>query len=269
MSHETMMTNALKRVVDLIASDPDRLSSLCPSWADTTSITGTVTRRPTSPSNWSRSPALGESRSTPRLPTTPTRRTSLATPYTTRRGCSSANAPRRKEIRDSVARHELIACNEDLTVHVSKVDMGRQSWCLGQFRCNSIAPLSAAVPRGAVAVHVFEQGPLRTAIAHATQNEPGSADKRVFDFAETLRATYLESPTEPIWVIYGRPFTKDHASGRGFATSSATPSLPPASLSSRPSAAPTEPPATTSAASRSATSASSRTTAPTPALTAA
>ncbi|KAJ7817932.1 hypothetical protein B0H14DRAFT_2601657 [Mycena olivaceomarginata] len=94
--------------------------------------------------------------------------------------------------------------------------MGHQSWCLGQFRCNSIAPLSAAVPRGAVAVHVFEQGPLRTAIAHATQNEPGAADKRVFDFAEMLRATYLESPTEPIWVIYGCPFTKDHATWERF-----------------------------------------------------
>jgi hypothetical protein len=121
-----------------------------------------------------------------------------------------------KEVRDSVARHEIIACSEDLTVHINKVDMDRQSWCLGQYRCNSIAPLSSAVLRGAAGVHVYEQGPLRTAVAHATQNEPGSANKRVFDFAETLRATYLESPTEPIWVIYGRPFTKDHATWERF-----------------------------------------------------
>jgi hypothetical protein len=33
---------------------------------------------------------------------------------------------------------------------------------------------------------------------------------------ETLRTTYLESPTEPIWVVYGHPFTKDHATWERF-----------------------------------------------------
>ncbi|KAJ7834553.1 hypothetical protein B0H14DRAFT_2590832 [Mycena olivaceomarginata] len=205
MSHETMMTNALQRVVDLIASDPDRFILFMPflgghhfhnryrnaatdlaKQLERVTGVGGIAIYPPSADDANKANFAGN----PPLPPA--------------------------EVRDSVARHELIACNKDLTVHVSKVDMGRQSWCLGQFRCNSIAPLSAAIPRGAVAVHVFEQGPLRTAIAHATQNEPGSADKRVFDFAETIRATYLESPTEPIWVIYGRPFTTDHATWERF-----------------------------------------------------
>lgn len=215
MSHETMMTNALKRVVDLIASDPDRFilfmpflgghhfhnryrnaaTDLAKQLEQVTGVGG-IAIYPPSADDANKANFAGNPLYHP--------------PWVLVGQCTT------KEIRDSVARHELIACNEDLTVHVSKVDMDRQSWCLGQFRCNSIAPLPAAVPRGAVAVHIYEQGPLRTAIAHATQNEPGSADKRVFDFAETLRATYLESPTEPIWVIYGRPFTKDHATWERF-----------------------------------------------------
>ncbi|KAJ7305638.1 hypothetical protein DFH08DRAFT_976195 [Mycena albidolilacea] len=215
MSHETMMTNALQRVVDLIASDPDRFilfmpflgghhfhnryrnaaTDLAKQLEQVTGVGG-IAIYPPSANDANKANFAGNPLYHP--------------PWVLVGQCTT------KEIRDSVARHELIACNEDLTVHVSKVDMGRQSWCLGQFRCNSIAPLPAAVPRGAVAVHVFEQGPLRTAIAHATQNDPGSADKRVFDFAETLRATYLESPTEPIWVIYGHPFTKDHATWEMF-----------------------------------------------------
>ncbi|KAJ7897581.1 hypothetical protein B0H14DRAFT_2557582 [Mycena olivaceomarginata] len=205
MSHETMMMNALQHVVDLIASDPDRFilfmpflgghhfhnryrnmaTDLAKQLEQVTGVGG-IAIYPPSADDTNKANFRWQSPLPP------------------------------AEVRDSVARHELIACNEDLTVHVSKVDMGHQSWCLGQFRCNSIAPLSAAVPRGAVAVHVFEQGPLRTAIAHATQNEPGAADKRVFDFAEMLRATYLESPTEPIWVIHGCPFTKDHATWERF-----------------------------------------------------
>ncbi|KAJ7811310.1 hypothetical protein B0H14DRAFT_3755379 [Mycena olivaceomarginata] len=205
MSHETMMTNALKRVVDLIASDPDRFILFMPflgrhhfhnRYRNAATDLAKQLEQVTGAGGIAIYPPSADDANKANFAGNP-----LYHPT---------------EIRDSVARHELIACNEDLTVHVSKVDMGRQSWCLGQFRCNSIAPLTAAVPRGAVAVHVFEQGPLRTAIVHATQNEPGSADKRVFDFAETLRATYLESPTEPIWVIYGRPFTKDHATWERF-----------------------------------------------------
>ncbi|KAJ7812456.1 hypothetical protein B0H14DRAFT_3478826 [Mycena olivaceomarginata] len=215
MSHETMMTNALQRVVDLIASDPERFilfmpflgghhfhnryrnaaTDLAKQLEQVTGVGG-IAIYPPSADDANKANFAGNPLYHP--------------PWVLVGQCTT------KEVRDSVARHELIACNEDLTVHVNKVDMDQQSWCLGQFRCNSIAPLSAAVPRGAVAVHVFEQGPLRTAIAHATQNEPGSADKRVFDFAETLHAKYLESPTEPIWVIYGRPFTKDHATWERF-----------------------------------------------------
>ncbi|KAJ7800959.1 hypothetical protein B0H14DRAFT_2615723 [Mycena olivaceomarginata] len=117
-----------------------------------------------------------------------------------------------KEVRDELARHQLIACSRDLAVRVLKVDLLRKSWLLGHWRCNTLVPISPAVLRAAVATATFSQGPIRTAIVHATQNEEGTADERVYRFVQTLDVARLPSAAEPpLWIVYGRPCSESHA----------------------------------------------------------
>ncbi|KAJ7788787.1 hypothetical protein B0H14DRAFT_3503777 [Mycena olivaceomarginata] len=117
-----------------------------------------------------------------------------------------------KEVRDELARHQLIACSRDLAVHVLKVDLLRKSWLLGHWRCNTLVPIPPAVLRAAVAIATFSQGPIRTAIVHATQNEEGTADERVYRFVQTLDVARLPSAAEPpLWIVYGKPCSESHA----------------------------------------------------------
>ncbi|KAJ7839856.1 hypothetical protein B0H14DRAFT_2587788 [Mycena olivaceomarginata] len=117
-----------------------------------------------------------------------------------------------KEVRDELARHQLIACSLDLVVHVLKVDLLRMSWLLGHWRCNTLVPIPPAVLRAAVATATFSQGPIRTTIVHATQNEEGTADEQVYRFVQTLDAACLPSAAEPpLWVVYGKPCSESHA----------------------------------------------------------
>ncbi|KAJ6487812.1 hypothetical protein C8R45DRAFT_256987 [Mycena sanguinolenta] len=116
-----------------------------------------------------------------------------------------------KAIRDEVTRHKLVAVNRDLAVHVTTVDMEKMSWTLGHWRDNMNGAVDPSTLRVAAAAQTFSQGPLRTAIAHTTQNQEGSADKRVYDFVNSFDVVYIASESEPIWVLFAKPCTTNHA----------------------------------------------------------
>ncbi|KAJ7827171.1 hypothetical protein B0H14DRAFT_3467285 [Mycena olivaceomarginata] len=183
MSHNTAMTNVQPRVVDFIAEDPDSFILFIPflggahfnkKYRDAASdltkhleqITGAGGIEIYPPTPHEKGDFAGHVMYHP--------------PWVLVGKCTS------KEVRDELARHQLIACSRDLAVHVLKVDLLRKSWLLGHWRCNTLVPISPAVLRAAVAIATFSQGPIRTAIVHATQNEDGTADERVYRFVQTL-----------------------------------------------------------------------------------
>ncbi|KAF7370010.1 hypothetical protein MSAN_00631000 [Mycena sanguinolenta] len=115
-----------------------------------------------------------------------------------------------KVIRDEVARHRIMAVTRDLAIHITLVDTQKKSWTLGHWRDNMNGMVPPSTLRKAAAAQAFSQGPLHTAIAHATQNQEGPADKRVYDFVDSLDAIYIESDSEPIYVLYAKPCTTNH-----------------------------------------------------------
>ncbi|KAJ6484231.1 hypothetical protein C8R45DRAFT_931687 [Mycena sanguinolenta] len=120
-----------------------------------------------------------------------------------------------KDIRDEVARHKLIGVNRDLAVHVTTVDMERMSWTMGHWRDNMNGAVAPSTLREAAATQTFSQGPLRTAVAHATQNQEGSADKRVYEFVNSLDVLFTHNDKEATWVLYAKPCTTSHAVWEG------------------------------------------------------
>jgi hypothetical protein len=209
MSHNTAMTNVQPRVVDFIAEDPDSFILFIPflggahfnkKYRDAASdltkyleqITGAGGIEIYPPTPHEKGDFAGHVMYHP--------------PWILVGKCGS------KEVRDELARHQLIACSRDLAVHVLKVDLLRKSWLLGHWRCNTLVPISPAVLRAAVATATFSQGPIRTAIVHATQNEEGTADERVYRFVQTLDVARLPSAAEPpLWIVYGKPCSELHA----------------------------------------------------------
>ncbi|KAJ7758068.1 hypothetical protein B0H14DRAFT_3511788 [Mycena olivaceomarginata] len=209
MSHNTAMTNIQPRVVDFIAEDPDSFILFIPflggahfnkKYRDVASdltkyleqITGAGGIEIYPPTPHEKGDFAGHVMYHP--------------PWVLVGKCGS------KEVRDELARHQLIACSRDLAVHVLKVDLLRKSWLLGHWRCNTLVPISPAVLRAAVATATFSQGPIRTAIVHTTQNEEGMADERVYRFVQTLEVARLPSAVEPpLWIVYGKPCSELHA----------------------------------------------------------
>ncbi|KAJ7852189.1 hypothetical protein B0H14DRAFT_2581029 [Mycena olivaceomarginata] len=209
MSHNTAMTNVQPRVVDFIAEDPDSFILFIPflggahfnkKYRDAASdltkyleqITGAGGIEIYPPTPHEKGDFAGHVMYHP--------------PWVLVGKCGS------KEVRDELARHQLIACSRDLAVHVLKVDLLRKSWLLGHWRCNTLVPIPPAVLRAAVAIATFSQGPIRTAIVHATQNEEGTADERVYRFVQTLDVARLPSAAEPpLWIVYGKPCSESHA----------------------------------------------------------
>ncbi|KAJ7740509.1 hypothetical protein B0H14DRAFT_3609108 [Mycena olivaceomarginata] len=203
MSHNTAMTNVQPRVVDFIAEDPDSFILFVPF------LGGAYFNRKYRNAASDLTKFLEQITGAGGIeiyPPTPHEKGDFAghvmyhPPWVLVGKCGS------KEVRDELARHQLIACSRDLSVHVLKVDLLRKSWLLGHWRCNTLVPISPTVLRAAVATATFSQGPIRTAIVHATQNEEGTADERVYRFVQTLDAACLPSAAEPpLWIVYGKP----------------------------------------------------------------
>jgi hypothetical protein len=208
MSHNTAMTNVQPRVVDFIAEDPDSFILFVPflggahfnkKYRDAASdLTKHLEQ-------------ITDAGGIEIYPPTPHEKGDFAghvmyhPPWVLVGKCTS------KEVRDELARHQLIACSRDLAVHVLKVDLWRMSWLLGHWRCNTLVPISPAVLRAAVATATFSQGPIRTTIVHATQNEGGTADEHVYRFVQTLDVARLPSAAEPpLWIVYGQPCSESH-----------------------------------------------------------
>jgi hypothetical protein len=172
------MTNVQPRVVGSIAEDPDSFILFIPflggahcnkKYCDAASdLTNTS----------SRSPVQAASRS---IPPAPHEKGDFAghvmyhPPWVLVGKCKS------KEVRDELARHQLIACSRDLAVHVFKVDFLRMSWLLGHWRCNTLVPISSVVLHAAVATPLSPRAqsapplctPLRTRRARQTSAYTG------------------------------------------------------------------------------------------------
>ncbi|KAJ6608574.1 hypothetical protein B0H10DRAFT_2226650 [Mycena sp. CBHHK59/15] len=96
-------------------------------------------------------------------------------------------------IRDAHLRHSVIPISKSLAVHILPIDTDARTWTMGLFKCNWPG-----------------EGPPRDLIVQATQ--PGaitSPDARVQEFTRTFVAVYLDHPKDPVWVMYGRPCTKN------------------------------------------------------------
>ncbi|KAJ7892067.1 hypothetical protein B0H14DRAFT_2560444 [Mycena olivaceomarginata] len=196
MSHNTAMTNVQPRVVDFIAEDPDSFILFVPF------LGGAYFNRKYRNAASDLTKFLEQITGAGGIeiyPPTPHEKGDFAghvmyhPPWVLVGKCGS------KEVRDELARHQLIACSRDLSVHVLKVDLLRKSWLLGHWRCKHTR---ADLP----------DGPIRTAIVHATQNEEGTADERVYRFVQTLDAACLPSAAEPpLWIVYGKPCSESHA----------------------------------------------------------
>ncbi|KAJ7800859.1 hypothetical protein B0H14DRAFT_2615818 [Mycena olivaceomarginata] len=209
MSHNTAMTNVHPRVVDFIAEDPDSFILFVPF------LGGAHFNKKYRDAASDLTKYLEEITGAGGIeiyPPTPREKGDFAghvmyhPPWVVVGKCTSV------EVRDELARHQLIACSRDLAVHVLKVDLLRKSWLLGHWRCNTLVPIPPAVLRAAVAIATFSQGPIRTAIVHATQNEEGTADERVYRFVQTLDVARLPSAAEPpLWIVYGKPCSESHA----------------------------------------------------------
>ncbi|KAF8178390.1 hypothetical protein K438DRAFT_2179592 [Mycena galopus ATCC 62051] len=202
------MTNVLPRVVDLIAADPDTFLIFVPFLGGAHFNKKYRTAAPEIMKNLE---CIAGPGGIEVYPPTAAERGDFAghplywPPWILIGKCVS------KAVRDEISRHPLIAFTPDLAAHVMKVNKLRKSWLLGHWRCNTISPVPPSVMRAAVALHAFMQGPIRTAIVFATQNENGTADEQVYRFVQTLDAACLPSSTEPpLWIIYGRPCTESH-----------------------------------------------------------
>ncbi|KAJ6615373.1 hypothetical protein B0H10DRAFT_2220405 [Mycena sp. CBHHK59/15] len=115
-------------------------------------------------------------------------------------------------IRDALLRHSVIPISKSLAVHILPIDTDARTWTMGLFKCNwpGGGEETAASFRLAAFKEARKKGPLRDLIVQATQ--PGaitSPDARVQEFARTFIAVYLDHPKDPVWVMYGRPCTKN------------------------------------------------------------
>ncbi|KAJ7903331.1 hypothetical protein B0H14DRAFT_2664558, partial [Mycena olivaceomarginata] len=205
MSHNTAMTNVQPRVVDFIAEDPDSLILFIPflggahfnkKYRDTAS----------GPPKKSLEQITGAG-GIEIYPPTPHEKGDFAGHV-----IPAVGACRQMQVQGGARRAQLIACSRDLVVHVLKVDLLCMSWLLGHWCCNTLVPISSVVLCAAVATATFSQGPMRTAIVHATQNEEGTADERIYRFVQTLDIARLPSAAEPpLWFVYGQPCSQSHA----------------------------------------------------------
>ncbi|KAJ7903371.1 hypothetical protein B0H14DRAFT_3679635 [Mycena olivaceomarginata] len=209
MSHNTAMTNVQPRVVGFIAEDPDSFILFIPflggahcnkEYRDAASdltnnleqITGAGGIEIYPPAPHEKEDFAGHVMYHP--------------PWVLVGKCKS------KEVRDELARHQLIACSRDLAVHVFKVDFLRMSWLLGHWRCNTLVPISLVVLHAAVATPLSPRArsappsctPLRTRRAQQTSVYAG-----LFRCSTSLALPSAAEP--PLWIVYGQPCSESHA----------------------------------------------------------
>ncbi|KAJ7830654.1 hypothetical protein B0H14DRAFT_2593198 [Mycena olivaceomarginata] len=174
MSHEKMMTNALQRIVDLIASDPDRFILFMPflgghhfhnRYRNAVTDLAKQLEQVTGAGGIAIYPPLCRQRQQGELrgPMHHEGGTGLGSQARAYRVQQGPHRPHHQSQHGSTV---LVPWSTPLQLHCAAL------------------PQPFYVERAGV--HIFEQGPLHTTVAHATQNQPSSADKHVFEFMETL-----------------------------------------------------------------------------------